>query len=145
MEIREPKTEKEWEEYYTLRYEVLRKPLNQPIGSERNEGDSIGLHFALFENEEIKAIARLDRVEDRISQVRFVAVLENQKGSGYGRTIMEAVEKKAIELGYREMILHARDYALAFYLKLGYENLGESYKLFGVLQHFEMRKKLTII
>ena len=48
MEIRAPKTDQEWEAYYNLRYKILRAPLNQPIGSERNDGDLTGQHFALF-------------------------------------------------------------------------------------------------
>ena len=48
IEIRSPKTDKEWVEYYDLRYRVLRQPWNQPIGSERNEGDASEQHFALY-------------------------------------------------------------------------------------------------
>lgn len=138
--IRQPETEKEWEEYYNLRYRVLRKPLNQPKGSERNEGDSTGIHFALYDDSVIKAIARLDHVNDQISQVRFVAVEINSQGKGYGRKIMEATEVKAKEDGNVKMILHARDYAVDFYEKLNYKTLEPSYKLFDVLQHFLMEK-----
>ena len=49
IEIRLPKTEDEWEDYYDLRYRVLRQPLNQPRGSEKNDGDEDGIHFALYE------------------------------------------------------------------------------------------------
>ena len=42
VEIRSPKTTDEWQEYYDLRYRVLRQPWNQPRGSERNEGDKKG-------------------------------------------------------------------------------------------------------
>jgi len=36
-ELGEPKTQEEWAEYYRLRYERLRKPLGQPLGSERDD------------------------------------------------------------------------------------------------------------
>ena len=140
MEIRSPQTEKEWEDYYDLRYRILREPLGQPRGSERNEGDLTGIHLALYENGVVQAITRLDQPEEKVSQVRFVAVDENLRGKGYGRLIMEAAEQKSQELGNDKMILHARDYALDFYLKIGYTNLGESYKLYDVLQHYEMEK-----
>jgi hypothetical protein len=39
--------------------------------------------------------------------------------------------------------LHARDYAVDFYSKLGYTLVGPSYKLFDVLQHYQMEKKLS--
>ena len=140
MEIRGPQTESEWEAYYDLRYRVLRKPLDQPLGSERNDGDATGIHFALFEGEKIMAIARLDQAGEHISQVRFVAVDSAAQGKGYGRMIMEAVEEKSQGLGNKKMILHARDYAVDFYLRMDYAVLEKSYKLFDVLQHYLMEK-----
>ena len=142
--IRQPETDQEWDAYYSLRFSVLREPLNQPLGSERNEGDATGIHFALYANSEIKAIARLDQASETTSQVRFVAVEMDSHGKGYGREIMNATEHKSKELGNTKMILHARDYAVDFYLKLDYKLIEPSYKLFDVLQHFLMEKELEI-
>lgn len=140
IEIRSPKTQEEWDVYYDLRYRVLREPLDQPRGSEKTEGDETGEHFALFEDDVIKAIARLDHSGENIGQVRFVAVDQSLQGKGYGRMIMEATERRSIERGDKSMILHARDYAVDFYLKIGYTLIEPSHKLFGVLQHFLMEK-----
>lgn len=140
IEIRAPKTSEEWEDYYDLRYRILREPLDQPRGSERNEGDETGEHFALYDNGILKAIARLDRSGENIAQVRFVAVEGDQQGKGYGRLIMQATEESSKQRGDVKMILHARDYAVNFYLKLGYTLIEPSHKLFGVLQHFLMEK-----
>ncbi|MCH2231422.1 MAG: GNAT family N-acetyltransferase [Crocinitomicaceae bacterium] len=140
IEIRRPVTPKEWENYYDMRYNVLRKPLNQPLGSERNDGDLSGRHFALYDNQILRAIARLDSAGEGISQVRFVAVHPDSQGKGYGRLIMEAVEGSSIKSGNRKMILHARDYALDFYVRLGYNKIEKSYKLYDVLQHYLMEK-----
>lgn len=140
--IRTPQTETEWEHYFDLRYRVLREPLNQPRGSERNEGDATGIHFALFEDQVIRAIARLDAIHEQLAQVRFVAVEQNIQGKGYGLKIMQAVEQYARQSGIPEIVLHARDYALPFYEKQNYRLIGPSYKLFDVLQHYEMRKWL---
>lgn len=140
--IRTPETEKEWEDYYDLRFRVLREPLNQARGSEKNEGDTTGIHFALYENNILKAIARLDQSAENTSQVRFVAVERNSQGKGFGRIIMEATEKQAKLMGKTKMILHARDYAVDFYLKQNYDLIQPSYKLFDVLQHYLMEKQL---
>lgn len=142
IEIRSPQTTSEWADYFDLRYRILRAPLNQPLGSEKNDGDSTGIHFALYEDDVLKAIARLDQSEKSISQVRFVAVEKNAQGKGYGKSIMLATEKAAKERGDDKMILHARDYAVDFYLKLNYEVIEKSYLLFDVLQHYLMEKKL---
>ena len=142
-EIRSPKTTDEWQEYYDLRYRVLRQPWNQPRGSERNEGDETGLHFALFESGKITAIARLDQSDQFEAQVRFVAVESFVQGRGYGRLIMEACEKFAIERGDTKMILHAREVALDFYKRLDYELVEKSHLLFGEIQHYLMVKDLA--
>jgi predicted GNAT family N-acyltransferase len=140
--IRTPSTANEWNAYYDLRYRILREPLNQPLGSERNEGDLTGIHFALYENDVLKAIARLDKHDNTTFQVRFVAVDTTSQGSGYGLRIMQATERKAKELNGEKMILHARDYAVDFYLKQDYTLIEPSYKLFEVLQHYLMEKML---
>lgn len=142
MEIRTPDTESEWSDYYDLRYRILRQPLGKERGSERNEGDTEGIHFALFENGKIEAIARLDSVNSTTCQVRFVAVEQQLQGKGYGKRIMQAVEEHGRQEGFELLILHARDYALPFYKKLGYTLIGPSYKLFDILQHFRMEKRL---
>jgi predicted GNAT family N-acyltransferase len=141
MIVRSPESEKEWEDYYDLRYRILRAPLGKERGSEKNEGDATGIHFALYENNQLLAIARLDEATPGVSQVRFVAVEEGMKGKGLGRRIMNAVELKSKNLGHKKMILHARDYAVDFYLRLGYTKVEKSYKLFNVLQHYLMEKE----
>lgn len=142
IELRTPLNQDEWKNYYDLRYRVLREPLGKECGSERNDGDSTGEHFALYEDGILKAIARLDDCGVGISQVRFVAVESGQQGKGLGKKIMLATEIRATEKGSSKMILHARDYAVDFYLNLGYKVIEPSYKLFDVLQHFLMEKEL---
>lgn len=142
IEVKKPASEQDWNAYYDLRYRILREPLGKERGSERHEGDETGIHFALYENTVLIAVARLDRVDETICQARFVAVESHFQGKGYGRKIMTALEKEAVNLEYRKLILHARDYALPFYERLGYTLVGPSYKLFDVLQHFEMFKIL---
>lgn len=141
IEIRTPDTEAEWNDYFDLRYRILRAPLDQPRGSEKNDGDKEGIHFALYEDDVLKAIARLDQADTNVAQVRFVAVEKHSQGKGYGKAIMMATEKAASDRGDSEMVLHARDYAVDFYLRLNYELVEKSHLLFGKLQHFFMRKK----
>lgn len=142
MEIRTPQTEAEWEAYYDLRYRILREPLGKERGSERNDGDASGIHFALYDDGQLLGIARLDQVDETTCQVRFVAVEMDLQGKGIGKKLMEAVERRGAAEGYSRLMLHARDYALPFYEKLGYRLIGPSYKLFDVLQHYEMDKEL---
>ena len=142
IEIRSPKTDKEWVEYYDLRYRILRKPWNQPIGSERNEGDSSEQHFALYSDLNLIAVGRLDQCEEKKRQIRFMAVEKNEQGLGYGKMLMIEMEKYCRNDKVNEIILHARESAIPFYEKLSYQLQEPSYKLFGEIQHYLMSKKL---
>jgi GNAT superfamily N-acetyltransferase len=141
IEIRSPKTNSEWENYYDLRFRVLREPWQQPRGSEKNEGDNIGIHMALFQFGIIKAIAWLDVTEENIGQVRFFAVETSNQGKGFGNLIMGEVEKVSIARGDTQMILHAREQAVGFYLNQGYQLVEKSHLLFDKIQHYLMEKR----
>ncbi len=142
IEIRSPKTENEWESYYDLRYRILRQPWNQPRGSERNEGDDSAIHVAFFENTNIKGVARLDLMENEIGQIRFMAVETSYQGKRIGEKLMLNLELTAIENDKKKIILHAREIAIGFYQKLGYEMIEKSHLLFGEIQHYLMEKAL---
>lgn len=138
--IRRPNSPEEWDLYFNLRYEVLRAPWNQPRGSERNDGDETAEHFAFFEDDEIIGVGRLDFTENPGSQIRFMAVDIRFQGRGIGRQLMQHMEEIARNKGCKETILHAREIALPFYEKLGYDITEKSHLLFGEIQHFLMIK-----
>lgn len=142
IEIRSPKTENEWESYYNLRYRILRQPWNQPRGSERNEGDDSAIHAAFFENSIIIGVARLDLMVNDFGQIRFMAVETNNQGKGIGEKLMLHLEGIAFQNGRIKIILHAREIAIGFYQKLGYELIEKSHLLFGEIQHYLMEKSL---
>jgi predicted GNAT family N-acyltransferase len=142
MEVRAPQNEKEWLEYYSLRYRLLRESLGQELGSEKNEGDQNAIHFALFDNQQIMAIGRLDERDDKSMQARFVAVEKNNQGKGYGLKLMQAMEKKCIELNKPCMFLQARENAVEFYKKQGYTLIEKTHLLLGQVQHYSMEKVL---
>jgi GNAT superfamily N-acetyltransferase len=140
--IRAPKNEIEWEQYYDLRYRVLRQPWNQTRGSERNDGDATGVHFAAYENENLKAIARLDINPENRGQVRFMAVESTIQRKGFGKQVMLAIESYCKTQNISEMILHARETAIPFYESLNFHLVEKSHLLFNEIQHFLMRKQI---
>lgn len=142
MEIRSPKTANEWEEYYDLRYRILREPWRQPRGSEKNEGDATGMHFGLYDSNQLLGILRLDSMEIGISQIRFMAVETSNQGKGIGENLMLFAEEISKNRGDKKIILHAREVALGFYNKLGYQLVEKSHLLFGEIQHYLMEKSI---
>lgn len=141
MEIRAPRTKEEWDEYYHLRWKVLRQPWNQPLGTERDALEDQAKHFAAFQEANIIGVGRLDHIDLNVRQIRFMAVEPICQSKGIGTSLMNAMETKAWNLGAKEIILHARAHALGFYEKLGYVCIEPSHLLFGEIQHFLMKKK----
>ena len=145
MQIIEPKSPTEFDKYYNLRYEVLRKPWNQPLGSERDEGDDTSLHRMILDEPNGKTIAvgRLQFNSNKQAQIRYMAVADGYQGKGYGRKIVGALEDIAREKGIRTIILQSRENAVKFYERNGYEIIEKSYLLFDKIQHWLMVKKIT--
>jgi N-acetylglutamate synthase-like GNAT family acetyltransferase len=139
--IRSPHTPREWEQYYQLRYDILRAPWGQPVGSEQTADEKAHQHFSFFDNSnQILGVGRLDSVDAQTTQIRFMAVAEQQQGKGIGRALMEEMENVSKEMGIQKIVLHAREVALPFYRQLGYQLDAPSHLLFGEIQHFLMHK-----
>lgn len=139
--IRSPQTDAEWQAYFKLRYDVLRAPWGQATGSEQTPDENLHQHFAYFTAEnQIIGVGRLDRITAQTTQIRFMAVADDQQGKGIGKALMEEMESVSKELGIQKIILHAREVALPFYQQLGYQLDTPSHLLFGEIQHFLMHK-----
>lgn len=142
--IRSPQTDAEWQAYFKLRYDVLRAPWGQAVGSEQTPDEELHQHFAFFTDEnQIIGVGRLDSVDGQTTQVRFMAVAENQQGNGIGKALMEEMESVSKAAAFAQIILHARAIALPFYQKLGYQLDAPSHLLFGEIQHYLMHKTLA--
>jgi predicted GNAT family N-acyltransferase len=59
-----------------------------------------------------------------------------------GSQIIEYIEQKAKEKKIKHILLDARINAVKFYENHGYKVIGESYLLFGVIPHFQMKKEM---
>lgn len=144
--IKQPETDKEFEQYYHLRWKLLRAPWNQPEGSEIDDIEDQCFHImATAENEDGEAVigvARLQFNSDSEAQIRYMAVAGEHERKGIGRQLMNTMEQYANSSGCRNIVLDAREPAVAFYQKLGYRLIKKSYLLFGEIQHFLMQKEL---
>ena len=139
--IRSPQTKTEWTAYYQLRYTILRAPWGQAKGSEQTPDEDQHQHFAYFDTaNQLLGVGRLDLLDPQTTQVRFMAVADEQQGKGIGKAIMEEIESVSKEMGIQKIILHAREVALPFYQQLGYQLDAPSHLLFGEIQHFLMHK-----
>lgn len=142
MEIKAPKTDSEWKAYYALRFNVLREPWNQPLGSEVLADEDLAIHAIAVSGEEILGVARMHESATNQGQVRCVAIATSAQGKGIGKAIMAYLEDHAKTKGWTEIVLEARENAVPFYHAIGYSIVAESYLLFGEIQHYRMSKTL---
>src|ERR1043165_3206054 len=82
-----------------LRYEILRKPWNQSAATatDEREGDAVNAYIN-DENGKILGCARLQENADKVGQIRFMAVRDDQQGKGLGKLLVRALEEKAKEM-----------------------------------------------
>ena len=85
---------------------------------------------------------RLQLIEDKLGQVRYMAVEPNSRNQGIGQSILLCLEKLAREIGMMKIFLDAREQAVGFYKNNGYSVTDSSYLLFGEIQHSRMEKQL---
>jgi predicted GNAT family N-acyltransferase len=80
-----------------------------------------------------------DGTAERVGKVERVAVLEEYRGTGVGRVLMDALESRGRERGFDEFYLHSQTSAAGFYATLGYEREGAAFEEAGI-PHVKMRK-----
>lgn len=144
MEFRAPQSEKEWQQYYDLRYEVLSKPSGYAKSSVYEEGDSKAFHMAAFDDGEIAGVGRLHYDDENMAKgyVRFMAVAEDRQGRGIGRQMLGELEEIAKSAGTKKVKLKARESATGFYEKCGYRIIDKCSETFFKTPHWNMEKDL---
>ena len=145
MTVIQPQSPYQWEQYFDLRFRILRQPWNESRGSERDPSDEDSTHLMLVTDDAVPvAVGRLHLNSADEAQVRFMAVDEPFQGTGNGSQLLRALEAEALRQGATRMMLEARENALAFYRRNGYTLTKKSYLLFGEIQHYTMHKQLEV-
>ena len=141
--IRTPESEKEWDDYYFLRWKILRSDFSDDIDSAKDNIEDDSYHIAVFNtNNEIVGVGRLHNVDEQTSQIRYMAVGEDFRGHSFGTKILLNLMQHAKDNGKKYIILHARENAVKFYKNNGFELLKKSHLLFGKIQHYLMKISL---
>lgn len=143
--ITTPQSLLDWQQYYELRFTVLREPWGQLKGSEVLSDEDQAQHAMVIDSQTqaVVGVARLQFNSTLEAQVRCVAVAPAAQGKGIGRLLMDYVENIARQKGIQTIILDARENALAFYQSIGYTIYADSYLLFDKIQHWKMSKTLN--
>ncbi len=124
-----------------LRSDILRKPLGLEFTEAQLASESASFHLTAWEDDVLVGTLLLTPLEGASIQMRQVAVDDRKQGLGIGRLMVAESEAEAARRGFTRMMLHARDSAVGFYTKLGYERVGDEFIEVGV-RHQEMEKYL---
>lgn len=144
IECRAPRTKKEFEQYYYLRWQVLRAPWSQELGSEQDDIEQQAIHRCIIDQEQnIIAVGRLHFVEQHKAQIRYMAVSDEARGKNLGSQMLACLEKIAKKRGASSIELNAREVALGFYQQKGYQVTEKSHLLYEDIQHYLMVKSLS--
>ncbi|NHZ85136.1 MAG: GNAT family N-acetyltransferase [Planctomycetia bacterium] len=140
---RSPISAIDFKKYYELRWRILRKPWNQPKGSEVNESDVDAFHIMAELNDKIIGVGSIHELEEGIGRIRFMAVDDDWQKHGIGQTVVKLLEENAKSKNWNKVRLWAREIAINFYQNLGYKIISDGYTIFDVIKHKIMEKELS--
>ena len=142
--VNSPQTEIELQQYYDLRWRILRAPWQQPRGSERDEYESTAIHAMAADSQgNVIGVARLHQTDKTTAQIRYMAVKARLQKRGVGKALLHYLEEHAIALGVRLIKLNARENCVEFYIQQGYHITGPGHVLYGEIKHQKMQKQLS--
>jgi predicted GNAT family N-acyltransferase len=143
MKVVVPQSKSDFERYFALRFDVLRKPWNQPAGSEKDGMDDESVHAMLVdEQDEVVGVCRLQFNSDQEAQLRFMGIRADMQGKGLGNLLLDHFEGICRAKGMKYITLQARENAVAFYKRNGYVLKEKTMLLWGIIQHYRMEKQL---
>ena len=143
LTIKHPETEQEFNDYYNLRWRILRAPWGKPEGSEKDTIETECIHIMVCIDEKILGVGRLQFNSENEAQIRYMAVEKEHEGKGIGTQVVNALEEKARAHNIKTIKLEARETAVGFYKKQGYELQEKTCLLFNSIQHYRMQKNIT--
>lgn len=140
IELATPEKEEEWNSYYNLRYEILRKPWNQPPESAHANDDDTSIHLCLVYQNEMIGVCRIHYTSHSEAQIRFMGIIKTWRNHQLGDIFLTYAEERCKKSGVRKIFLQARENAIPFYERNGYRILEKTHLLFGQIQHYAMCK-----
>jgi|688.fasta_scaffold03913_20 predicted GNAT family N-acyltransferase len=134
-------------EYYPqileLRNHVLRKPLGLNLFDEDLSEDKNQYVVAAIQNEEILGCLMIKILDKDTVKYRQMAIKNSLQKKGIGTTILKYADNFCILNDYTQVLLHARKTAKNFYIRNGFEEVGDEFEEVGI-PHIVMQKQLSL-
>lgn len=134
---------------FAVRQPVLRP--GKPVETCIFDGDDLltTIHFGIFDGNSLAGIISVFKAshefftEDSQYQIRGMAVLDNYQKQGLGELLVRHAENDVIEKRGTLLWFNAREVAVGFYKKMGYEVIGEPFPISDIGPHYVMFKNLA--
>ena len=122
---------------HNIRHEVFVIGQNCPEEIEW-EFEEESTHFLVFDNKEAVATARHRETDNGYKLERF-AVLESERGNGYGHIVLKAILEDLSNFN-GNIYMHAQLDVIPFYEKMGFEKEGDLFEEANIT-HYKMLLK----
>lgn len=132
-----------YDELVQLRYKILLEPLGLKFLDMHRDKEANYLHIGCIENLDDSLVGGLilAPIDNETIRLMQVAVDTKYQGEGIGRDLVKYAEKRAKEVGYSRIIMHAMLSVVNFYERMGYTQEGEIFEENGIT-FAKMVKKL---
>ncbi len=121
-----------WDQYgeilRAIRGQVFIVEQKVPEEIERDDKDETATHFLLTRNAEPLGCGRM-QPDGKIGRM---AVLQQHRGQGLGRQLLDFIVEQARHQGIRRLYLHAQTHALDFYHDAGFATVGDEFEEAGI-------------
>jgi predicted GNAT family N-acyltransferase len=137
LSIFETSYSKDKDKIRKVRNKVFVEGQNVPVEIEEDGKDEDCFHVLLTRYDLPIATGRMEKD----GHIGRISVLEEYRGMNFGTMIMNKLEEVAFKKGIKKLYLNSQSHAIPFYLKLGYEIVGECFFEAGI-EHKKMVKEL---
>lgn len=132
------------EETFPLRRAVLRKGMPNEPHEFKGDFEENTFHFGFKEGSELLGVVTV-MVQGEEAQLRGMAVSENSHHRGIGSALLLAAEDFLKEKEVKSIWMNARETAVPFYAKFGYQIQGPLFMIAPIGWHCIMQKNLINI
>jgi ribosomal protein S18 acetylase RimI-like enzyme len=124
-----------------LRWRVLRRPLGHTREATRFPFEAESLHLLALDRASVVGCVLFHPEGPATGRLFQMAVEPARQGTHVGQALVRELEQEVSRRGFRTVTLHARETAVGFYARLGYQVFGEPFTEVGV-PHRHMRREL---
>ncbi len=119
-------------QWLNLREKILRLPLNMSLTYKDVENDKNEIIICIFDGQKPVGGLQLKSLGRNKVKLRQMAVCKKYRNQGLGKKLLNFAEKTALKHGFTLIELHAREEAVEFYKKSGYQISGSLFTEVGI-------------